>query len=165
MLKLYEIPEEYRKLMAQVDEANGELTSEMEESLNAIEANIEAKVDGVVTLIKEAEGESASFAAEIKRLQERKKACDNRAKNLASYVIKTMDQIGMDKVKTTRFTVAPQFAGRPSISWTGLPEEIPDEFKRTKHELDGNAAFEAWKLGVLNSERFEVQKSRFLSIR
>jgi hypothetical protein len=164
-VKLYEIPNAYRSLMQQIEDADGELSPEVEQSLDGLQENLETKIDSMCCLVREAESEAESFDTEIKRLQAKKKAAENRAENLKLYMSKSLQAMDLTSIKTPKFSARIQQAGRPSIKWTGLADDIPERLRRTKVELDGNAAYEAWKKDSLTDHRFQVVRSRSLIIR
>jgi len=164
-VKLYEIPNAYRILMQQIEESDGELSPEVEQSFDGLQENLETKIDSMCCLVREAESEAESFATEIKRLQARKKVAENRAASLKAYMSKSLQAMELDRIKTPRFSARIQQASRPSIKWTGVVEDIPSEYRRTKIELDGDAAYQSWKNNILTDQRFEVVRSRSLIIR
>ena len=137
-MKLYEIPSELRAIEAQIAEMEGELTAELEEQLDSLQAEFDRKVEWLALMIREAEAEAAAFKLEEQRLGERRKAADNRAKRLKFYVHEQMQRMQVGKVAGELATISLVANSRPSVRWEeGV--DIPDEFCRIKRELDTNA--------------------------
>ena len=164
-MKLYELTHEYRTLLDRVDPDTGELTPEVSQLLDDLQDPIECKAENIVKVVKELDGEIEALQAEIERLGDRKRARENTAKSLRTYLVNQLDVMQIEKVKTPLFTIRPQNASRPSIRWVGPVEDLPSGLARTRVELDGTAAYQQWKDGTLDNPRFEISLTRFLSIR
>ena len=70
---LYEISKDYLTLMNSLEEAEGEITPEMEKALEINESNLKVKGKGYVEIIKTKEAVNMAIDIEIKRLQALKK--------------------------------------------------------------------------------------------
>lgn len=164
LLKLYELPTAYEELEEALIEAGGELTPEIEARLDALEGNLEAKVDGLVGLAQQLArmGEAADAeAARLKRLASARTAAAGRLKE---YLLRTLEQLGRPKVETDRFAVRVQRNGRPSITWPGDPSDLPMDLARLEVKLDGQAAYERWKRDGEMPEGFVVALGSHLRI-
>jgi len=137
-MKLYEIPSELRVIEAQIADADGELTPELEAALDALETQFEEKAEYLALLIREAQVEADAYKAEETRLRDRRRAAENRADRLKRYVHEQMQRMGKDKVRGQLASLSVVANSRPSVVWAeGV--EIPDAFSRIKRELDANA--------------------------
>ena len=133
-MKTYEIKSELYALQDLLEEAEtnpkhdpetGEVLpvdTALIELAEEIEAELEEKADSIAYLIKEAKDSEAAVAAEIKRLQERKKAFMNqqeKLKDLLCYLL------GGQKLKTERFTFYYQKTKRLMIDDEA---EVPSDY-------------------------------------
>ena len=84
---LYNINEEHAALIQQVAEAEGELTPELEESLNINGAQLESKSIAYLAVIRENEYLTTQLDDEIKRLQIMKKRAHTLSENLKSRLL------------------------------------------------------------------------------
>ena len=80
-MKLFEIDE---AILACVDMETGEIIDA--DRLAALEMEREAKIDGIAMWSKENTAMAKALGDEIKKLQERKKACENRANSLKEFL-------------------------------------------------------------------------------
>ena len=74
MKTLYMIGEEQKELLAEIENNEGEITTDLALKMNLLAENIEEKAVAYGFVIKQFEGEESLIDAEIKRLQELKKA-------------------------------------------------------------------------------------------
>jgi len=137
-MKLYEIPSELRVIEAQIADADGELTPELEAALDALKTEFDQKAEYLALLIREAQVEAEAYKAEETRLRDRRRAAENRADRLKRYVHEQMQRISKDKVRGQLASLSVVANSRPSVIWDE-GTEIPDEFARVKRELDANA--------------------------
>lgn len=106
-------------------------------TLESIDAAIEEKADNYAKLIKNQESDSKGIADEIKRLQARKQAVDNNARNMKLSLQNSMIEIGKTKFKTELFNFNIQ---KNPVKVDIVDENlIPDEFKKIKIEYDKTA--------------------------
>lgn len=163
-MKLYEISAEFRAIADELEELGGEAPPELLARLDAAEGDLEAKVAGIVAIIREKKVEAEAIDAEAKRLKDKANAAKNGAESLSNYLMLHLKAIGITgKIKTPIATVGIQKASRPSIRWT-KEGSIPDGYQRIKIELDGERAYKEYREGTL-PEGFDVKFSEFLSIR
>ena len=100
---LYTIETEYLTLMAQIEEAEGELTPEMEEALQINEAQLQGKSVAYLHIISTREGLNAQAKAEIKRLQAFVKANDNLIDRLKDRLLQAVNLFGAFEVGINKF--------------------------------------------------------------
>jgi hypothetical protein len=162
-VKLYELTTEYRLLADLILAGDGdEVPENVSATLDRIEGDLSDKVRNIVALRREWITEAEGLRAEAARLAAMAKARENAADRLQAYCVRCLDAAGVESVRTDLGRVQVQAASRPSIRWDG-EGSIPDDFTRTKVELDGQAAYEAWKDGWL-PEGFRVERSRGLRV-
>lgn len=80
-MKLFDIDE---AILACVDLETGEIIDP--DRLAALEMEREKKIDGIAMWVKENVAMASAIGEEIKKLQARKKACDNRANSLKDFL-------------------------------------------------------------------------------
>lgn len=107
-MKLYELVGSYKIFEEQFDHFcemvdSGELPEQaVWDTIESIEGEIEEKIDNITCVYKQAMYEASMLKAEETRLAERRKAKENAAKRLLSYVTESMQQIGMERLETSR---------------------------------------------------------------
>ena len=164
MLKLYELPEAFRAIEAEIQANDGELPPDLEERLDALEGNLEDKADAIAALIRDAEVESIAVKVELDRLTVKRQHLTGKAERLKSYLHDQLVMMGRPNVKGARFAVRVQKNGQPAIRWTGLVDEIPDEFRRVEVSLNGHAARDFYKATGSLPDGFEVTYGTHLRI-
>lgn len=162
-MTLYEIADEYRAIDALLDESGGELTPEIEDALLVLESRVSDKVDAIGALIREAMVEHEGYAIEANRLRSRAMIAQKKADRLKEYLLGSLKAIGFDKIKGLRFTARVATASTPTITWTGQCDP-PEAYQRVRVELDGKAAHEAFKAGLL-PDGFKVSRTEYLDLR
>lgn len=150
MATLYEHVANYRQAMDLLEEAEGELTPEVEALLESVEDGLPAKVDGVAAMIRNLEADAAAFDLEQKLFADKKKKATKSVERLKEYLRSALIVADQKSIKGVRFTVALQ-ANAPTVELLGgvTAEALPFEFRRTKvtHEVDKTALKEALKAG------------------
>lgn len=100
-MTLFELQENYRAVQAMTE--NEEIDAQaILDTLEAIEGEIEIKADNIACIIKTLDYESQAIADEIKRLQERKKAKENKSASLKEYLFSAMQSLGKLRIETAR---------------------------------------------------------------
>jgi hypothetical protein len=164
-MKLYELPGIYATIDQQLDESGGEVTPEIQAALDAADAALEDKVDRIAALIRNATAEEEACKAEAAHFRDRAQAAANKADSLKAYLQHNLEALGRDRVQGQRFKVGVYQNSVPSIRWTRLLEELPQEFQRLRLEVDGQAA-QRWlkEMGELPSG-FLVERGRHVRIK
>ena len=112
-------------------ETSDDLTPEMiADTLEGIEGALGDKLDGAFTYVRNLEGLAKTVDEEIKRLTERKKSFENRAKSIRKYVLSCLLASGQDSLKTTTNT----FTARKGVASIVIDniELLPDELVTTQ---------------------------------
>lgn len=107
-MKLYELVGSYKIFEEQFDNFcemvdSGEIPEQaVWDTFESIEGEIEEKIDNITCVYKQAMYEASMLKAEETRLAERRKAKENAAKRLLAYLSASMQQIGMERLETSR---------------------------------------------------------------
>ena len=126
-LTLYNITNKFAELMDMAE--NGELTEEQYNALGEqLTLELQQKGSGIIgyTQNKEAFIEAVDF--QIKRLQDLKKARQNKLEKFKQYVKENMDRLGITKMDTELGTLS--IAKNPMSVEIENEEVIPKEFKQ-----------------------------------
>ena len=164
-LTLYDLPDAIREVEALIIEADGEITPDIEAQLEAFEGEFERKAEYLALLSREAKAEAAAVKLEEDRLKARRTAAENRERRLKDYLHVCMIRMGIPKIDGDRAKVAIQNNGRPSITWMGEDDAIPDEFRRVSVSLDGTAVYNEWRAGAELPEGFRVEVGTHVRVR
>lgn len=140
-MKLYEITEQLRELMA-MDEVPPE---QLQDTLDMIQDDFDGKAMQVAAFIREMELESGAYKEEVNRLTERRKSIDAKIESMKDYLRTNMEAIGTTKIKGKIFSIT---LGKPSeIVLVGPVEKLPAGYIRIKEEADKDAIKRALKEG------------------
>lgn len=127
-MQLYKLAADYQQVWNLVDDPDTDLAT-IEDTLQSIEGAMEEKAVNIVQFIRNLEADANIIKAEEKRLSERRKAFENRAKAIKEYLQYQMEIAGLDKVKTPTLTLALQ-NNPPSVNiedLTALPSEFVEQ--------------------------------------
>lgn len=156
-LRLYDLPDAIRAVEERIIEAEGEITPEIEQELDHLEGEFERKAEHLALLSREARAEAKAVKEEEDRLKARRTAAENRERRLKDYLHSSMRRLGVDRIEGDRAKVRVQDNTRPSITWTGEDDAIPEGFKRVSVSVDGTATYDQWKAGSDLPEGFRVE--------
>ena len=142
MDRLYEITTELQELLDNgftdefINKETGELdTNAVIERIDGLQGDLKVKTNNVALYIKGLESNSVAIDNEIKRLKERKRHEDNKAKRLKEYIMGAMEFLKLDKIETPQAVVKITKSKRVKI--TDL-NELAEKFKRTKIEIEAD---------------------------
>ncbi len=100
-MSLYSLANDYEMFIAAVE--NGEIPEEaIADSLEAIEGEIDIKIDNIASAIKNMLAEAAAIKEEEKRLAERRKAKERHAERITDYLSNMMQLLGKKKYESAR---------------------------------------------------------------
>lgn len=139
-MKLYEIAEAYNSL------ENVETTDEIQMVLDNIADEFDKKVENIVYYIKDFESDAEALRTEEKRLAEKRRALDNKAKYLKEYIFNSMKVVGKDKVKAGTYDLRIQ--KNPKSVRILNESELLDEYFKYKKEIDKTKIKEAIEEGI-----------------
>jgi hypothetical protein len=144
MPKLYELSTAYNAILQQIEDADETQLECLTDTLDAVNAEISVKVDGISKMLKILD-DTASIEAEIKRLQDRKKSQESKVRWLKSYLQGQMELLGKDKIKTDLFTVSIQ-NNPPSVDDYD-PSMIPATYQKVSYDIDRRRILDDLKAG------------------
>ena len=127
-MKLYEITEQLRQLMA-MDDVPPE---QLQDTLDMVNDEFEAKAENIAMLIREMALDAEGYKAEIDRLSDRKKSLDNKIESLKDCLRVNMQAADMTKIKGKLFTIS---LGEPTETVYVADERLlPDNLVYIKRE-------------------------------
>lgn len=108
-MNLYEIANNYLSAFQQIEQAESE--AEEKEAMSELlksEDDLTNKIENFVRFLKNTEAEAEKFKAEEKRIAEKRKSLENKAKNGKAFLKDTLEHFGLDTVQTDLFKVSIQ---------------------------------------------------------
>ena len=129
---------------------------------NELQGDLVEKCDNTNYIIKELKSDSDTLADEIKRLQAKKKAIDNKADRLKELVKNTILLSGETKLKG-KFNYSVRNSEKYIYDDISL-FSLDDEFIKTKQEIDKNKLKEFVKAGV-TIEGLKIEDTTVLTVR
>jgi len=138
MASLLDITEDMAALDALLTENGGDISDPA--VMDAIdrwfaenEANLRAKADGYAAFIQEQKLLAETRKAEADRMAAKAKRNQATAEFMAGRLKATMEQLGMAKIETARFTIAVQGnGGKQPVDVFGAIDQLPEWAKRTR---------------------------------
>ena len=130
-MKLYEIPEEYRKVLegVQVDEETGEILGT--DALVEFAGDLNETIKNTGLYLFELDSEAQQIDAQIKRLKARKDGMKRRADTLKNLMLDAMTSCGLKKVSDPLVTV---YLRKSTATIVDNMELIPKDLLRVKVE-------------------------------
>lgn len=104
-MTLYDLSSGFNAI-AELAEDESMNLDELEQSLQAIEGNLQEKCLNGIGLIKSLENQRDGLKAESKRLSDRAKMLDERIKKIKAWYQVNLENMGKDKVSTDRGTMS-----------------------------------------------------------
>lgn len=98
-MTLYELSEQYQNLLAMIDEIPEDAFADTLEALNG---EIEEKIDGIVSVMKTLTAEAEAISREREALDQRVKTKEKHVERLKGYLKSYMTTAGVGKVETPR---------------------------------------------------------------
>lgn len=160
-MKLYELTEAYQNIWKLVEDEESDLDI-LERALQSVEANINEKVENTAKLIKNIKAEAEMIKLEEQRLASRRRSMENKEARIKAYIEEQLKVAGIDKVKTTLFTVG--FQNNPPSVELVCEELIPEKYVIITKNFDKKAILADIKAGVLVPGA-EIKQTRSLRIR
>ena len=161
---LWAISNELLALGEKIAENQGEITSEIEAELDALEGAFEAKAEAVYLFAKDASLEAEKAKAGKEHMQDMERYWLNKARGLKWYLLNVMERHGRDRVQTFRAKFS-RVQSPPSYRWNGDDyADIPVQFRRTKivHTLDVDAVKRAIVEGVAIPAEIVVERGHHI---
>lgn len=171
---LYDLTERELELNALIEENDGEITEEIIEQLDQLNADRSAKLERICMFIKNSEAEAEkllteakTFKAEYDRIARRAKAVLARVTSLKNYTL--LDLLKNEELKHVAgtFIVAVQNNSQPTVRWLGdSPYDIPEDLRSEPKPptINSTVAIDRWKrtrdmeagIGLLNMKIDEM---------
>ena len=142
MKNLFNIDAELYEVYNEIENNGGEMTPELEATLEITEAERLTKGEGYVYVIKQLRSQSDMIKSEIKRLQELAKRYENSAEKLADTLLQSV--VAHGQIKTALVTISTRKSKSVSITDESL---LGPEFMRIKTEPNKTAIKEALEAG------------------
>lgn len=156
-MQLYELTEIYLNLK-DMDIEEGDLNSALEN----IDDEIETKADNIAKVLRDFDGDIEALKSEEERLAKKRKAIENRQKQLKEYLQNAMLVLDKRKFKTDLFYFNIQ---RNAPSLKILDEsKIPEDYYKIEKKLNKNDLKEAVKNGLF-IDAAELVQTESLRIR
>ena len=144
-MNIYELTQEYIQLLALAEDEDTDIQA-IDDTLEAIQGEIEDKADGYAKVILQLNAESIGLKQEIDRLTKMQKVIDNNAKYLKDRLQQAMEVTGKTKFKTSLFSFNIQKNQAALV--IDNAEKIPQEFLiPQKPKVDNAGIKEALKAG------------------
>ena len=161
MATLYELTEEYRQLLEMMEDDSVD-PEVLQDTLEGVDGEIEAKADNCAKLIRELNGVASVINEEIERLKARKDVISNNADRVKKYLEKAMIDTGKRKFKTALFGFNIQ--KNPASVVVDQEDKIPEEYWIKQDPKLNKALLKKWLKD--NPEDFaHLEQSEGLRIR
>ncbi|MFX4242632.1 siphovirus Gp157 family protein [Aliarcobacter butzleri] len=168
MSSLYGLTKEFKAFdelssELEINEETGEIidnSEQLKQLFDELECNFIDKLDSCQYIRKELEGKADILAAEIKRLQNRKKAFENRADRLKTLMCDSMVASGETKLKGKHnFSLGTRKVLQIDENIT--PDFFNQEYVRTTKEFDKKKLTDDLKNGAVVDGAKMVEKINF----
>lgn len=156
-MQLYELTEMYLNLK-DMDIEEGDLNSALEN----IDDEIETKADNIAKVLRDFDGDIEALKSEEERLAKKRKAIENRQKQLKEYLQNAMLVLDKRKFKTDLFSFNIQ-KNAPSLKILD-ESKIPEDYYKIERKLNKNDLKEAVKSGLFE-DAAELVQTESLRIR
>lgn len=162
-MNLYELNNNYNNLLEVLENTDDQnVIGLLETSLNEIREDKKTKVDNIVKFIKNLEGQASILKVEERNLADKRKAIENKVKNLKTYLQNVVGTTENRKLEGNIFKISIR-TNRESVS---IVDEslVPKRYFKKVISVDKTAIAEAVKNGE-RVEGIEMVRSESLSIR
>lgn len=156
-MQLYELTEIYLNLK-DMDIEEGDLNAALEN----IDDEIETKADNIAKVLRDFDGDIEALKSEEERLAKKRKAIENRQKQLKEYLQNAMLVLDKRKFKTDLFSFNIQ-KNAPSLKILD-ESKIPEDYYKIERKLNKNDLKEAVKNGLFE-DAAELVQTESLRIR
>lgn len=160
--RLWEWTADYEAVVAEIMDAGGELTPELEERLAQVEGAWDTKAERVAQVIRNLEAEEKLLRDEAARVVDRARVRGNAAENLRAYLLREMDRTGRAAVKTPLATIGIGESVR--VEYIGDPATLPADLQRVTVKADLTAMRRAMQEGA-SIDGATLVSSRHVTVR
>ena len=157
-MTLYELTEDYKYLLSLAEDPDTD-PEVLQDTLEAMDGEIEYKADGYAKIIRQLEHDSAALDSEMKRIRNRKATLEKNIDRMKAALKIAMEETGKTKFKTELFSFGIQ-KNKASVvidDWKLLPHDF---LKVQDPVPDKTAIYEALRDGFeLNGAHLEQSTS------
>lgn len=162
MSTLYELTEAYQELLSMALDPDTDPEA-LADTMEAIDGEIEAKIDGYVKVMREVKANAETRRAEAKRLLDSARSLESHYDSMNNALYWSMKATGKTKVRTELFDCRVQ-KNPPSLK-IDMPDRVPDEFLIPQEpKVDSAAIKKELKEGVVY-DWCHLEQSESLRIR
>lgn len=160
MNTLYDLTKELADLEAEIEARGGELTPDLEATLDALTGSVQEKVDNILRWIENLKAETEALTGEWVRLGEKMRRKDARIIWLRTHLANCLRANGLPSVKTPLRTVSV----RPSPDQVVIEDEgkVPPEFwgERKTPYVSLALIADSWRQGkAVDGTRWETDRT------
>ena len=148
MSTLYELTEEMMMLSEMMEDPDTE-EQVLLDTMEGVSGEYDDKIDNYCRLIKNLDAESKALKEESKRLSARQKTIDNNIARMKAFMLESMRQIGKTEAGGLLKAKITKNGGVLPLKVNALPEDLPEEFRRTVYETDNDAIRKALDEGMV----------------
>jgi hypothetical protein len=161
---LYDLSVEGLQIQQILEENEGELTTELEQRLDALMIEGPERIEAAAMVVRALEAQQQACIDEMQRLGQRGIGFGNNAKRLKERIRIALDCAFGGKVKTARFTIWNQTSAATvafDLAEEFTPEMLAEDYPalvRTKVELNKTALKEAFERGESLPEAVHIEE-------
>lgn len=124
MTQVYKLSEQHRELQELV--TSGEMTlDDLKDTFDGLEGQFNEKAISLVHVVSNLDADTTAISAEIKRLQDRKKAIENKQASAREYLRTNMEASGITKIECPLFSIT--LAKGRDTAFIEDESKIPDD--------------------------------------
>ena len=144
-MKLYELTDAYCSVLEELSDpsADGQDEARFQALLSGLGEAFDEKVLSIAKIIRSMEADVTVLAAEVDRLQGRKRHLAGRIDWLKRYLLGEMEAVSREKVSGPTLTVS--LAKAPPSCDVICAGDVPAEFRRIKVEIDRSQILEHFR--------------------
>lgn len=104
--RLFEIQQQYLELMVTIEEADGEITPEIDQALQFTERRLQSEAGDIAYVIKTWEYWQENLEKEVERLEKMKQKINKGAELLKNRLKMAMEQFGIERINDMNITIS-----------------------------------------------------------
>lgn len=143
-MTLYELTGEFLELFQLMEDP--EMDEEaLRDTLEGMEGEFDAKIDGWCRVVKSLEAEAKALKEEGKRLADRGRAIENRIANMKAFMMQSMQAVGKTEAgELLKAKITKNGGLAPLVFDEGVtPEDVPLIFRKVTVDFDNKAIRDA----------------------